>query len=97
MLLWEGPQGCNYGRVCEALGAQDGRPKEAGGMAPGFNWLGELRNPFRRKASGWVGEGGRMATQGEVSGALGKPSQRTKTLSQNAIKLLLLFIPKGPF
>lgn len=50
-------QGCNYSRVCNVLGAHDGRPGEAGGMATGLNRLGELGNSCRRKHCAWE-EGG---------------------------------------
>lgn len=65
----------------------------------GFNCLRELGNSFRRKDYGGGRCGaGEMATQGE---SVWCPWEAilasTKALSHNAIKLLLLLIPKGPF
>lgn len=63
--------------------------------AKDFYWLGELGNSFRRKDHGGEGE---MVTQGESAWCPWEAIlTHTKALSQNAIKLLLLLIPKGPF
>lgn len=74
-----------------------GHPEKAGRMAVGFNWLGELGNSFRRKNCGGGGAG-EMTAQGEsVWCPWAAILACTEALSHNAIRLLLLLIPKGPF
>lgn len=67
-----------------------GPPEEAG---QGFEVAGELGNSFGRKSS----EGGGHGDPGRKWRPWEAISARRKAPSLKAIKLLLLFIPKGPF
>lgn len=76
-----------------------GHPEKADRMARGSNSLGELGNASRRKDYGGGPRGeGEPSTQGK---RVWRPWEAilkyAKAPSHNAIKLLLLFIPKGAF